>query len=251
MLLRRLTKHVKDQNWLAVALDFLIVVVGVFLGLQLGNWNDARADHERAERSIELLRSDFAAIDEAAGELAAFYEGIIHDLEVLVEAVDAGEADTETYEAITNALAYGEVFGDPPPPSGTFRDLESSGNLGLIEDQKLRLRLIEYDQSLANIAASDANINTMLAHHSVAFKRYARFGTMRDLPEADDLDFQDVSLPPVTSIDFDAMVSDPEFTIAAQQHLRLQVGRYINIKVSQSKIYQIREMLGEQERAVP
>lgn len=33
MILRRLTKHVKDQNWFAVALDFLIVVVGVFIGI--------------------------------------------------------------------------------------------------------------------------------------------------------------------------------------------------------------------------
>jgi hypothetical protein len=29
MNLRRLTKHVQDQNWFAVALDFLIVVFGV------------------------------------------------------------------------------------------------------------------------------------------------------------------------------------------------------------------------------
>lgn len=31
MLLRRITQHVKDQNWFAVGLDFLIVVVSVFI----------------------------------------------------------------------------------------------------------------------------------------------------------------------------------------------------------------------------
>jgi hypothetical protein len=30
MILRRLTQHIKAQNWFAVALDFFIVVVGVF-----------------------------------------------------------------------------------------------------------------------------------------------------------------------------------------------------------------------------
>ena len=30
MLLRRITEHVKTQNWTAVAIDFVIVVVGVF-----------------------------------------------------------------------------------------------------------------------------------------------------------------------------------------------------------------------------
>ena len=40
MLLRRVTEHVKSQNWFAVWLDFVIVVVGVFLGIQIGNWNE-------------------------------------------------------------------------------------------------------------------------------------------------------------------------------------------------------------------
>ena len=43
MLLRRITKHVKEQSWFAVGLDFVIVVVGVFIGLQVANWNDGRA----------------------------------------------------------------------------------------------------------------------------------------------------------------------------------------------------------------
>jgi hypothetical protein len=37
-------EHVKAQNWAAVAIDFVIVVFGVFIGIQLGNWNQSRAD---------------------------------------------------------------------------------------------------------------------------------------------------------------------------------------------------------------
>ena len=49
MLLRRTIEHVRKQDWFAVALDFVVVVVGVFLGIQLGNWNDERVfdNHER------------------------------------------------------------------------------------------------------------------------------------------------------------------------------------------------------------
>ena len=55
MLLRSLTKHVKDQNWFAVALDFFIVVVGILLAFQITNWNERReanANLERAEAAI-------------------------------------------------------------------------------------------------------------------------------------------------------------------------------------------------------
>lgn len=33
MLLRSITDHVRQQNWFAVWVDFLIVVIGVFVGL--------------------------------------------------------------------------------------------------------------------------------------------------------------------------------------------------------------------------
>lgn len=42
MILRRVIAHVKAQNWFAVAIDFVIVVLGVFIGIQVANWNAAR-----------------------------------------------------------------------------------------------------------------------------------------------------------------------------------------------------------------
>lgn len=39
MFLRRITQHVSQQNWTAVAIDFVIVVVGVFIGIQVSNWS--------------------------------------------------------------------------------------------------------------------------------------------------------------------------------------------------------------------
>jgi hypothetical protein len=55
MPLRRITEHVKAQNWTAVALDFFIVVVGVFIGIQVANWNDARGDRAEYERALARL----------------------------------------------------------------------------------------------------------------------------------------------------------------------------------------------------
>jgi uncharacterized membrane protein len=42
MILHRLTKSILEQNWLTVAVEIIIVVLGVFLGLQVNNWNEWR-----------------------------------------------------------------------------------------------------------------------------------------------------------------------------------------------------------------
>lgn len=58
MIPRRLYGHIRQHNWFAVAIDFLIVVVGVFVGVQVSNWNDASKDSRRTDHVIETLRAD-------------------------------------------------------------------------------------------------------------------------------------------------------------------------------------------------
>ncbi len=68
MILRRVIKHFRNQEWTAIFLDFLIVVVGVFVGLQVSNWNAVRGDEAEYVRALERLDTEvnenFAIIDD-------------------------------------------------------------------------------------------------------------------------------------------------------------------------------------------
>lgn len=68
MILRRVIAHFRKQEWTAIALDFLIVVLGVFIGIQVSNWNAARADRSREAVYIagiaKDIRSDIEEIEE-------------------------------------------------------------------------------------------------------------------------------------------------------------------------------------------
>jgi len=76
MLLRSLTQHVKDQNWFAVGLDFVIVVVGVFIGIQVANWNDIQKDKAGLAASLERLDKEVSQnIDMIEKVLINFEEG--------------------------------------------------------------------------------------------------------------------------------------------------------------------------------
>ncbi len=58
MILRRITEHVKAQNWFAVAIDFVIVVVGVFVGLQAQDWSKRQEDRRRETQIVADLLAD-------------------------------------------------------------------------------------------------------------------------------------------------------------------------------------------------
>lgn len=68
MILRRVIGHFRQQEWTAIAIDFVIVVIGVFVGLQVNNWNEARADRVREAAQVaglaQDIRADIADIDE-------------------------------------------------------------------------------------------------------------------------------------------------------------------------------------------
>lgn len=74
MILRRLTKHVKDQNWFAVALDFVMVVVGILIAFQISNWGNARGDRrvydEASERAMVELNRNLAMQDSLRKSIA-------------------------------------------------------------------------------------------------------------------------------------------------------------------------------------
>ncbi len=55
MILRRLTKNVKDQNWFAVVLDFVIVVLGILIAFQITNWSTAREERRVYDEAFERL----------------------------------------------------------------------------------------------------------------------------------------------------------------------------------------------------
>ena len=74
MILRRITQHVKEQNWFAVALDFLIVVIGVgaaMLGQQWISNGQQRADMRVAEIAVQ---SDLLVNYSSAKERLAIVE---------------------------------------------------------------------------------------------------------------------------------------------------------------------------------
>jgi hypothetical protein len=55
MILRRLTANLRAQNWTAITIEFVIVVIGVFIGTQVSNWNQDRLQKRVTSEMLDQL----------------------------------------------------------------------------------------------------------------------------------------------------------------------------------------------------
>ncbi len=58
MILDRLAAGLKQRDWGTVVLEVLIVVVGIFIGLQVDDWNQARLDRSDIAEYMERIHED-------------------------------------------------------------------------------------------------------------------------------------------------------------------------------------------------
>ncbi len=216
MLFRRIAEHLRTQNWLAVFLDLLIVVVGIFIGLQVSDWNDRRLEERLADETLDRLRADFVVILDETTARAADHRDNAAALDELVQAISGTgvEADPETIRlALRDALKYS--------PSGrrstTWVELLSSGRAGLVRDSNLRSLMSKYDESHQAAQSLFAQFWEGQRVHEVVFGRHFRYVSARQQGGGMIYDGN------IESWDLEAMAADPEFIYAAQRLLEYQI----------------------------
>ena len=136
MLLRRVIDHVRKQEWTAIWIDLVIVVVGVFIGIQVSNWNDHRSTVRRAAAFSERLRSDLR--EEAWGyEMqVGYYTDVAAHGRRALDALAGGAPLPE--EQLLIAAYRATQFHGTIRRRATYEELTSRGEIGLIGDGALR-----------------------------------------------------------------------------------------------------------------
>ena len=146
MILRRITEHVKDQNWFAVAIDFLIVVIGVFIGLQVANWNEARYAIKQEAALIERLTEEFGALEDLLDQRIERAERLTRHTDELINIVRQDEVPEDS-ERIRLMLTDATRYNGRVAPPNTYAEALQSGSIGNIRNDAIRNALSDYQNS--------------------------------------------------------------------------------------------------------
>lgn len=143
MILSNLAKAVREQNYYAVALEFLIVIAGVVIGFQIQAWNQNRADRETEQtylmrlhrdmvRSVCSIQLDVDAVNNWRTRAQRTLDALLTN--------DPDGVEENGFELIASTrVNTGSLFRP------TMNELVNGGQMNLISDDTLRTRIAEAD----------------------------------------------------------------------------------------------------------
>lgn len=173
MLLRKIATAFRKQDWATVAVEFVIVVAGIFVGLQADSWNTARNDRIREQAILEQLHADFVSNAAAVIQYADRHEQMAAELGFALDVLTRGQISDEEVVRFRNAFVSMYQLPSISASMGGYDAVIASGDLALISDQELKNRLVnlssELDSeiSLMNYFRDMNNINAELTRDVV------------------------------------------------------------------------------------
>jgi hypothetical protein len=139
----RLSKLLQRQDWVAVAIDLLILVVGVFLGIQASNWNDDRKDRHLARGYLDRIRSDLVYDLKGLRAREAYWRASAEAGDRALAFAEARRVDRDQWTTLLDFFNAGQIW-NWTPSDGTYREMLSSGRLDLLSNAGLKTPLSAY-----------------------------------------------------------------------------------------------------------
>lgn len=148
MILRRLARAFRRQDWATVFIELVIVILGVWIGLQANNWN---AEHARRATASAARQSLVANLQRDIREFEArerYYNSLHRHADVVLAAMNdpAGLGEIGAWRFVESSYRLGQIW--PFAQSGqVYRELEGKGDLDLIGGPDIRVAIAEYYDS--------------------------------------------------------------------------------------------------------
>jgi hypothetical protein len=157
-------KHVADQNWFAVGLDILVVITGIFLGMQVTEWNESRKDRIDGQDFIGRIHDEILVTEQTSSRVRERRLNLISPLTEAAKIVFSKNKSSVLTDDHCLALATSHYFNIAISDLPSLTELMSAGRVAILEDNQLRTALIGLQQKLGTLK-ENTQITTINAHN--------------------------------------------------------------------------------------
>ncbi|MEE2525943.1 hypothetical protein V0U79_06160 [Hyphobacterium sp. HN65] len=210
MILDNLSRAFKTQNWLAVALEFVIVIAGVVIGFQISAANDRAREQDELRELLVRTHIDLAAIVEGGPRAEVSMLTALQTSEFALDALIAGELDSEESARFRNGIGLAMLTLD----LNDAASLELLGNpdvVDLISSTELRDSALQLIAQVRNAENGVASFNTETREARELLYQRARIRVRWDEDSGE-------AIGAIIEADFDTLAGD-EAVISALAHV--------------------------------
>lgn len=136
MILRRISANFRRQDWWAVGVELVVVVLGVFIGLQASNWNEDRQIDARSADFTQRLRADLRFEAWSYAYEIAYIDDVLANAKRAADVLSGKTPLSDEALLIAGYRVTQYVFNSRRRAS--YDELTSTGEIGLIRDPGLR-----------------------------------------------------------------------------------------------------------------
>ena len=144
MILRRISENLRSQNWFAVIVELFIVVIGVFMGLQVQDWNEVRKERiEERELLGRLYEETLGLLETQRQELAGLRERA--DILIGVNPVLFSQEPLRDISGEECAgIAGSHVYRRQPDELPVLDEMLATGRFDMLQDTDIKAQLRSY-----------------------------------------------------------------------------------------------------------
>ena len=201
----------KNQNWFAVFLDFFIVVVGVFIGIQVNDWNAQRIEQSLEQEYLERLRDDVEESRNQTKRVTTSWIAQIDHLNLVIDSLDKCEIADDDKDDFAEGLFNLGKFELAYLNASTIEEMKSTGRFGIIENIDIRDGLSQLESEIYYQERVEAQVIARLSPHVEYVSQRIRF-KVTNLDDAtkmnEKIGDEDFKFSEVTSYNLDTLCSD-------------------------------------------
>lgn|GEM_PF-421764 len=152
MIIQKLVSAIRRQDWFQVLVEVLIVIVGIFLGLQVQTWYEALEDRRQEAFYLALLHDEVEQIETKFKNYFPNINGRVEVLASLREQYNQNEQFVEISNIQCNAIIVSHIHTNFISTVTTIDELESTGRSQIIENPSIRrlMAVLKSNQNFSN-----------------------------------------------------------------------------------------------------
>ena len=182
MFLKRLRQEAGKQNWFGVGVDLVILIVGVFLGIQVNNWNQARLDRQKGHDYRQRLIEDIDANNHSFVRRRIYYSTVRSFATAALAALDRPlESDPAAF--LVAAYQASQII-PTKLRRATYDEILATGNLENLGDAKTRELIMNFYNGVDTVQVTFSNVPPYREHIRSVMPTAAQDAVRTQCPES-------------------------------------------------------------------